>query len=96
MEIKPTSFASALNLPKPNTDTTELCARFPHIDKILQLWGSSTCREALNGLLHDNRDGGRAGFPPEFAKIIFALLVEHDESYPQFNKTNVAFSFNGR
>ena len=67
-------------------DPAELFSKYPHIaKKITSLWGTSNCRELLISLISDSRDGGRAGFSPEIAKIIFALLDKHDAMYPQFN-----------
>ena len=60
------------------------------------IWGSPDCRELLLSLINDSRGGDRAGFSPEIAKIIFALLDKHDEMYPQFNKAahiEVPFGF---
>jgi|GEM_PF-4424152 hypothetical protein len=78
-------------------DPAELFTKYPHIaKKITMLWGSSNCRELLLSLINDSRDGGRAGFSPEIARIIFALLDKHDEMYPQFNKSahiEVPFGF---
>ena len=78
-------------------DPAELFSKYPHIaKKITSLWGTSNCRELLISLISDSRDGGRAGFSPEIAKIIFALLDKHDAMYPQFNTTThieVPFGF---
>ena len=78
-------------------DPAELFSKYPHIaKKITSLWGTSNCRELLMSLISDSRDGGRAGFSPEIAKIIFALLDKHDAMYPQFNQTEhieVPFGF---
>ena len=67
-------------------DPAELFSKYPHIaKKITSLWGTSNCRELLISLISDSRDGGRAGFSPEIAKIIFALLDKHDAMYPNFD-----------
>ncbi len=69
-------------------DPAELFKKYPHIAKrITSLWGSAECRELLMSLINDSRDGGRAGFSPEIARIIFALLDKHDAIYPQFDKS---------
>jgi hypothetical protein len=69
-------------------DPAELFKKYPHIaKKITSLWGSAECRELLMSLINDSRDGGRAGFSTEIARIIFALLDKHDSIYPQFDKS---------
>lgn len=67
----------------PSTDIRSLVERFPHLDRIPMLWGTRECRSYLNHLLTDTRGGQRRGFPPEHAKTIFALLTEHDDSFPE-------------
>lgn len=67
-------------------DPAILFSKYPHIaKKITSLWGSVDCRELLVSLMSDSRDGARAGFSPEIATVIFALLNKHDSMYPQFN-----------
>jgi len=67
-------------------DPAELFKQYPHIGKkITSLWGSAECRQLLMSLINDSRDGGRAGFTPQIATIIFALLDKHDAMYPQFD-----------
>lgn len=67
-------------------DPAELFNKYPHIGKkITSLWGSAECRQLLMSLINDSRDGGRAGFTPEIARIIFALLDKHDAMYPHFD-----------
>lgn len=69
-------------------DPAELFKQYPHIGKkITSLWGSADCRQLLMNLINDSRDGGRAGFTPEIAKIIFALLDKHDSMYPEFDSS---------
>ncbi|MCB1886511.1 MAG: hypothetical protein KDH20_02785 [Rhodocyclaceae bacterium] len=67
------------------TDTRALYARFPHLIRIELLWGSLECRQFLSGLLTDDRGDHRTGFPAEHAKTIFALLMEHDAAFPEFD-----------
>lgn len=38
----------------------------------------------ITQLLNDSRDGQRQGFPPNIAKHLFNLLLEHDREFPQF------------
>lgn len=69
-------------------DTSELFATYPHIEKkIAMSWGEVACRELLMSLISDSRDGARAGFSPQNAKTIFALLKRHDVLYPRFDKS---------
>jgi hypothetical protein len=69
-------------------DPAELFKKYPHIaKKITSLWGTKPCRELLMDLINDSRDGGRSGFTPEIAKIIFALLEKHDSMYPHFDSS---------
>jgi hypothetical protein len=70
-------------------DTSELFAAYPHIaKKIAMSWGEVACRELLMSLISDSRDGARAGFSPQNAKTIFALLKRHDVLYPRFDKSS--------
>lgn len=69
----------------PHTDTSALLARFPHLRKIVDQWGTAACRAYLMGLITDTRDGTRQGFPAEHARTIFKLLHEHDERHPEFD-----------
>jgi hypothetical protein len=69
---------------KFKTDTRDLFERFPHFRSMKAIWGSPECREFLAGLLMDNREGTRQGFDRAASKTIFALLKEHDESFPEF------------
>lgn len=66
-----------------STDTTALFARFPHLARIEALWGTPEGRRYISNLLTDDRGGKRQGFPPEHAKTIFALLMEHDRLFPE-------------
>ncbi len=69
-------------------DPAELFKKYPHIGKkITSLWGTQPCRELLMDLINDSRDGGRSGFTPDIARIIFALLEKHDSMYPQFDSS---------
>lgn len=70
---------------RPSVDTRELFARFPHLQKIVDLWGTAACRAYLMGLITDTRDGRRQGFPANHARTLFQLLHEHDERFPQFD-----------
>lgn len=67
------------------TDTRALYMRFPHLVRIELLWGSLECRQFISGLLTDDRGDHREGFPAEHAKTIFALLMEHDAAFPEFD-----------
>lgn len=68
----------------------ELFQRYPHIaKKVTVMWGSSGCRDFLNSLLVNKRSELRAGFTPNDAKLIFALLSKHDELFPQANTMHV-------
>ena len=43
------------------------------LEQIVSLWGTPQCREYLELLLHDNRDGQRVGFPPSTYEDILLL-----------------------
>ncbi|APR05351.1 MULTISPECIES: hypothetical protein [Thauera] len=69
----------------PKVDTTALFERFPHLaPRISAMWGTRDGRKYLSSLIMDTRDGQRQGFPPEHAKTIVRLLLEHDIAYPEF------------
>ncbi len=67
------------------TETQALYRRFPHLIRIELLWGSLECRRFLAGLLTDERGEHRSGFPAQHAKTILSLLMEHDETFPEFD-----------
>ena len=69
----------------PRTDTTSLYQSFPHLREIDKLWGTREARDFIKFLMNDNRDGARQGFSLEHTSTIFALLIEHDEEFPQFD-----------
>ncbi|THF61650.1 hypothetical protein [Pseudothauera rhizosphaerae] len=68
------------------TDTTRLFAAYPHLAKIEQTWGTRECRQFISRVLNDSRDGGRQGFPPEHARTLMALFMEHDREFPAFEE----------
>jgi len=78
-------------------DASTFLQAYPHIyKKITTSWGSPNCRELLVSLINDSREGHRAGFSPQHAKTIFALLQRHDRLYPQFDTSSqsiVPFGF---
>lgn len=94
--VKPAAAAAAIHKEqaKPQTDTTALYGRFPHLKRIDSIWGTRECRELLNTLMSDSR-GDRQGFPVEHARTLFALLMEHDNSFPQFDSMNTGVSAGG-
>lgn len=53
--------------------------------RIDELWGTRDGRDFINDLLSDSREGTRQGFEPEHATVLFELLIEHDNHFPQFN-----------
>lgn len=77
-----------MNAPQPaklkRTDTASLFQRFPHLSVIDLMWGSRECRSYIFRLMTDTRGGSRQGFPPEHARTIMTLLLEHDRNFPQF------------
>lgn len=73
---------------RPETDIADFLLRYPHLDAILNSWGSLGCRDALMALLNDTRSGQRKGFPAGDALTVFRLLQEHDERFPQFDDTS--------
>ena len=64
----------------------------PHFERIhkriVALWGTQECRDYINTLLTDTRDGTRSGFPPVVAKELFRLLHEHDLEFRRFSKVS--------
>lgn len=71
------------------SQTSSQSPLLPHFERIHlrieALWGTRDCRDYLNTLLTDTRDGTRTGFPPHIAKELFRLLHEHDLAYPKFS-----------
>lgn len=78
---------------KPKTDTSELYAAYPHLQKIDGMWGTPQCRHLLNDLLSDSRGGTRQGFPPEHASTIFRLLQEHDVDFAHLDDDPMSVSW---
>ena len=78
---------------KPKTDTSALYAAYPHLQKIDDLWGTPQCRNLLNDLLSDSREGTRQGFPPEHASTIFRLLQEHDADHAHLDDDPMSVSW---
>jgi hypothetical protein len=83
-----------LTVAKPTTDTQALFGRFPHLRKIEAIWGTRECREFITELMSDSR-GDRQGFPMEHASTLIALLMEHDEAFPQFDALKTGMSATG-
>lgn len=53
---------------------------FPHImQKLVESWGTSACRDYLDTLLRDNRNGERTGFSIEVLNEILLLLAILDQ-----------------
>jgi hypothetical protein len=86
--------ALGMNVPKPKTDTHALFSRFPHLRRIEAIWGTRECREFITELMSDSR-GDRQGFPVEHASTLIALLMEHDEVFPQFDAVQTGMSATG-
>lgn len=80
---------------KPKTDCEALIKRFPHLKRIIDLWGTRAGRDLLTTLSLDTRDGTRQGFPPEHATTLFRLLMEHDMLFPEFEPKDVGGWTNG-
>ncbi|MBL8446964.1 MAG: hypothetical protein JNJ44_06080 [Zoogloeaceae bacterium] len=74
----------------PKVETTALVARFPHLQVVVDEWGSASCRRRLMALMNDTRNGERKGFPAEHALTIFRLVMEHDQDFPQFEELATA------
>ncbi|MBL8439525.1 MAG: hypothetical protein JNM61_15130 [Zoogloeaceae bacterium] len=70
----------------PKVDTASLVARFPHLQVIVDEWGSASCRRRLMTLMNDTRNGERKGFPADHALTIFRLVMEHDQDFPEFEE----------
>lgn len=68
----------------PKTDLTQFLEAYPHLQPIVTEWGTQAGRDRISSLILDTRDGARKGFPPEHAKTVFSLLMEHDMKFPQF------------
>ena len=71
---------------RPKIDTAALFARFPHLRRLEETWGTLACRKDLMALMNDTRNGQRKGFPSEHALTIFRLVLEHDTDFPQFEE----------
>jgi hypothetical protein len=75
-------------------DFLEFSEKYPHLGKkITVLWGSAGGRELLLSLIADSRDGTRAGFSPQDAKKIFAILKKHDVLYPHLDNSSSIIPF---
>jgi hypothetical protein len=72
---------------RPKIDTAAFFARFPHLRRIEENWGTLACRKDLMTLMNDTRNGQRKGFPAEHALTIFRLMLEHDTDFPQFEES---------
>lgn len=68
------------------TDVSDLYATYPHLVRIDETWGTRGCREYINRLMNDTRDGRRRGFPGDHARTILRLLMEHDQEFPEFEE----------
>ena len=75
-----------------------LQARYPHIGaKIAALWGRPELNAYLDELLHDTRDGSRAGFPFEVTGAILDISERHHRDFPQHVfKASDIWSLNNR
>jgi hypothetical protein len=62
---------------RPNESEEGGLETFPHIlRQVASLWRQPGCREYLEGLLYDNREGRRMGFPlAAYAEILLLLQV---------------------
>ncbi|NMF87423.1 hypothetical protein [Aromatoleum petrolei] len=69
------------------TDVSKLYEAYPHLGRIDELWGTRDCREFINRLMNDTREGQRRGFPGDHARTILRLLLEHDREFPQFEES---------
>ena len=78
----------------PKTDLTQFLEAYPHLQSIVTDWGTQAGRDRISSLILDTRDGGRKGFPPEHAKTVFSLLMEHDSKFPQV-EPEVRFDWGG-
>ena len=80
-----------------NDKIEELSQLTPRIGfKVNSLWGTKECRVYLVTLLSDSRNGARQGFDLNTAKLIYGLLADHDESYPQYDDSDhVILPFGG-
>ena len=59
--------------------------KYPHLKSKIQFtWGTAECRKILSESMMSDREG-RAGFPPEDAKMLFNILRKHDQLFPQHN-----------
>lgn len=66
------------------TDTQALYQHYPHLRVIDEIWGTKECRAFVQRLLTDTRGGKRQGFPPDHARTIMSLFLEHDRVFPEF------------
>lgn len=70
--------------PTPQTAVSALFEAYPHLTSILTHWGTQAGRDQIACLILDTRNGTRKGFPPDHAKTVFSLLMEHDTKFPDF------------
>ncbi len=62
---------------------------FPHIHQAITMcWGSRELNIYLEKLMLDTRDGARAGFPREVARLIVKVQEAHEAEFPYLKDKN--------
>ena len=69
---------------RDNADFKVINAVFPRIaEKLEFLWGDAGFNRLMDDLQQGNRDGHRAGFPPDVLMALFGLASAHDSAFPK-------------
>jgi len=58
-------------------------------DSIVLTWGYQECKEYMQNLLMDSRDGERKGFPADVAFSLMKLIEIHQEEFPEEESKDV-------
>jgi hypothetical protein len=66
---------------KPRRRNPDSLERYPHIvARLVECWNTPACADYLDQLLHDNRNGKRAGFSAEVLEEILLLATIRDRN----------------
>lgn len=69
----------------PPDQLTDRLTNYPHVvEEIQAIWGSAACRAYMIGLVTQDRDGLRQGFPFDAFNAIRDLIDLHDVLFPHW------------
>lgn len=70
---------------KDNADFKVVQAAFPRVaEKLEFMWGDKGFNQVMDELQQGDREGHRAGFPPDVLMALFGLASAHDSAFPKF------------